>query len=63
MICLTETKLSCNIRNEALNIENYNIWRKDRKHKQGGGVVILTSKEIGVQQLNVDALRKGNNSS
>ena len=44
VICLTETKLSTNILDDTLNFGNYNIWRKDRKIKQGGGVMILTSK-------------------
>ena len=37
VICLTETKLSTNIIDDILNIGNYNIWRKDRKFRQGGG--------------------------
>ena len=40
VICLRETKLSTNIIDDTLNIGNYNIWRKDRKFKQGGGVMI-----------------------
>ena len=48
VICLTETKLSTNIIDDTLNIGNYNIWRKDRKIKQGGGVIILTGKELQV---------------
>ena len=51
IVCLTETKLNSVIKNEALNISDYNIWRKDRKHKNGGGVMILTKKDLIVKEM------------
>ena len=56
VICLTETKLNTNILDDTLNLENYNVWRKDRKIKQGGGVMILTSKELQVKQIHANSL-------
>lgn len=47
IVCLTETKL-----NEAIKLEinkNYDIWRKDRMGKGGGGVMIMTKKELTVK--------------
>ena len=43
IVCLTETKLCEDIQT---NIENYNhkIWRKDRKDKIGGGVMLMIKK-------------------
>ena len=32
------------------NNEGYNIWRRDRKGKWGGGVLILTRKDIYVEE-------------
>ena len=49
VVCLTETKLIDDIN---INIENgdniYNIWRKNRIGKNGGGVLILTKSNIKV---------------
>ena len=56
VMCLTETKLSTNIIDDTLNIENYNIWRKNRKFKQGGGVMILTSKEVQVKKIHTNTI-------
>ena len=56
VICLTETKLSTNIIDDTLNIGNYNIWRKDRKFKQGGGVMILTCKELQVKKIHANTI-------
>ena len=49
VICLTETKLSPDIR--IILTEKYNIWRKDRKQKGGGGVMILTDTSIDVKNV------------
>ena len=54
VFCITETKLCKIVVNDTLNIENYNIWRKDREGKEGGGVMILTSKEIQAKQICLD---------
>ena len=49
IICLTETKLSPDI--GIIINEKYNIWRKDRKKKGGGGVMILTDTSINVKNV------------
>ena len=41
IICITETKLTPNIMDEALGLEQYTIWRKERKNKGGGGILIM----------------------
>ncbi len=51
ILCLTETKLNSQIRNEILSGENYNVWRRDRVGKIGGGVLIFTRKELKVKEL------------
>ena len=44
IVCLAETKLCEDIQT---NIKNCNyIWRKDRKNKQGGGVMLMIKSEI-----------------
>ena len=45
LVCLTETKLTSEIQ-IRFNAEGYNTWRRDRKNKGGGGVMILTRKDI-----------------
>ena len=54
VVCLTETKLNPTITNEALNLTDYNIWRKDRNFKSGGGVMILTRKDLIVKIMEQD---------
>ena len=46
VICITETKLKPNITDEALGLERYNIWRKERTNKEGGGIMIMAKKEL-----------------
>ena len=49
IVCLTETKLNDKIK---VNLDNkFNIWRKDREGKGGGGVMIMTRKEINVDKV------------
>ena len=50
VVCLTETKLKEEI---IIGFENegYSTWRRDRKSKGGGGVMILTSKDILVEKV------------
>ena len=51
IICITETKLKPESTIESLGLDNYNIWRKDRTHKEGGGVMITTKKELTVLEI------------
>ena len=60
-VCITETKLNGEIGSKALGWENYEIWRKDRSRKKGGGVIILTStqvraREIGLRKEKVETM-------
>ena len=50
IICLTETKLKEEIQ-LGIKIEGYNTWRKDRKGKSGGGVLILVKDDILVEEV------------
>ena len=54
IVCLTETKLNATISNATLNFDGYEVWRKDRESKPGGGVMILTKKDLKVTAANYD---------
>ena len=51
IVCLTQTKLCEEIQTNIEN-DNYNIWRKDRKDKKGGGVMPMIKSKIKV--INVE---------
>ena len=51
IICITETKLTSNTTDEALGLEQYNIWRKERTNKRGGGIMIMTRKELTATEV------------
>ena len=51
IICITETKLTTNIMDEALGLDQYTIWRKERKNKGGGGILIMTKKELTTTEV------------
>ena len=48
-VCLTETKLNDTIKFDIDN--NYNVWRRDRVGKSGGGIMIMTSKDLVVKRV------------
>ena len=50
VICFTETKLKEEIKLGFAN-EGYNTWRRDRKGKGGGGVMILVKEDIFVEEV------------
>ena len=50
IVCVTETKLNSDIEDGTLGLENYLIFRKDRKEKGGGGVMILVSTKLRMKQ-------------
>ena len=58
VVCLTETKLRNSITNDTLGFENYNVWRKDREGKQGGGVIILTNDKLQAKQIQMNNINK-----
>ena len=49
VLCLSETKLK--EVQVCFKNEGYNIWRRDRKGKWGGGVLVLTKKDIYVDEV------------
>lgn len=48
VICLAESKLNQAISDQVIVCKGYDIWRKDRVGKNGGGVLIMTSKKLKV---------------
>ena len=50
VVCLTETKLSDDIQ-VKIEDDTYNVWRKDRKARKGGGVMILIRSNIKVTKV------------
>merc|ERR1712035_276981 len=50
VVCITETKLKEEIHIQFQD-EGYNMWRRDRKNKSGGGVAILTKANINVEEV------------
>ena len=50
VVCITETKLKEEIHVQFQD-EGYNMWRRDRKNKSGGGVAILTKANINVEEV------------
>lgn len=57
IVVLTETWLRPDIAScEAFaGAENFNIYRKDRQHRRGGGVLIAVTKDISTRVINVDS--------
>ena len=49
---LTETKLDVNVDESAINIENFQEYRKDR-NRNGGGVAIYVRNDLSVQTLDI----------
>ena len=50
IVCLTQTKLCEEIQTNIEN-DNYNTWRKDRKNKKGGGVMLMIKSKIKVKNV------------
>lgn len=51
VVCLCETKLNKEISSEVFRWKNYNVWRRDRKNKGGGGVMILTHEKLKTKKI------------
>ena len=51
---ITETKLNDNIEMNNLGEGRYNVWLRNRKEKQGGGVMILVRKELTAYESSND---------
>ena len=52
--CFCETKLNKDISLDVMNWTNFNVWRRDRKNKSGGGVVVLTHKKLKAKEIDCD---------
>ena len=50
VLCLTETKLKEEI-HLSFKEEGYNNWRRDRKGKGGGGIMIMVREDIYVEEV------------
>lgn len=51
VICLTETKLKDQIKNDVLVVLGYNIFRRDRVGKMGGGVMIMARNDLQAKEI------------
>ena len=51
IMCIVETKLRPNIQVDWFGDGNYRMWRKDRVNKRGGGIIVLTKKDLIVQDV------------
>ena len=52
IMCIVESKLRPNIQIDWFG-DGYRIWRKDRANRDGGGIMVLTRKELCVQNVNI----------
>lgn len=53
ILCLCETKLDTSISLDIMGWSDYNIWRRDRRGKMGGGVLILTHMDLKVNEIDL----------
>ena len=51
IVCITETKLEKEILDTTLNLRGYQVWRRDRRGKKGGGVMILSQDNLIVREV------------
>ena len=50
VVCITETKLREEIK-ISFKEQGYNVWRRDRKGKAGGGVLIIVRDDIYIEEV------------
>ena len=50
VLCLTETKLREEIQ-LSFREEGYNLWRRDRQGKGGGGILVLVKENVKVEDV------------
>ena len=55
VFCMVETKVRKEINLELFGWEGYNIWRKDRVGRLGGGVCILVHNSLRVKNIEIDS--------
>ena len=57
IFCMVETKIKKEINLELFGWEGYNIWRKDRADKFGGGICILVHCSIRVKNIEINSTK------
>lgn len=55
VFCMVETKMKKEVDLELFGWEGYNIWRKDRVNKFGGGVCILVHNSLRVRNIEIES--------
>ena len=55
IFCMVETKVKKEVNLELFGWEGYNILRKDRAHKFGGGVCILVHNSLRVKNIEIES--------
>ena len=55
IMCIVETKLTPNIELSWFDNGQYNIWREDRISKKGGGLLVLTRRDLEVKEVNLSS--------
>ena len=53
-MCLSKTKLNKDIDLSGLGLRDYNIWRRDRGEKAGGGVILITHNTLKVNIIDLE---------
>ena len=51
MFVITETHINCNIYDAEVNIDDYNVYRSDRKDRKGGGVATYVHHSITIDNV------------
>ena len=49
-MCISETFLNDNIPDEPFAVNGYNLMRRDRQHRRGGGVMCYVKDDITLYQ-------------
>ena len=52
IMCIVETKLRPNIETEWFEEGQYSLWRGDRVGRGGGGIMVLSKKDLTVKEVN-----------
>ena len=52
IMCVVETKLRPEIKLDWFEEGRYKLWRSDRVEKGGGGILVLTKKDLIVKEVN-----------
>ena len=53
IMCRVETNIRPNIQVDWFGDGNYELWRRDRMKKDGGGMIVLTRKDLTVKNVSL----------